>query len=208
LKFGYFSAILRLIIKDLSKLIDMKLIYTAIFAMILSISTLQAQNDPFEGMNLLEELFGDIMGEMGQALEDSKMQMEYFELQNLGDGKMYIDGDTVNISGMFRMLSDNMQRMPEQLRPNDEHLENMDETAKILPDLLMKSAEMFKSGTFEELFGEMFNEIGIEIPEVGTPRQPDLYRDKPSDEPRPTGPKDKEEKKPLKKMKYRKTITI
>lgn len=188
---------------------NMKLVYTTILALILSFSMVHAQNDPFEGMDLFQELFGDVMGEMGQALEESKLHMQQFELQDLGDGRMYIEGDTVNISGMFRMLSDNMRRMPEQMRPNEEHLENLDETAKVLPDLLMKSAEMFKSGSFEQLFGEMFNEIGIEIPEGSTtPRRPDIKKDAP-DEPRPTRPKgEKEEKQPLKKMKHRKTIQI
>lgn len=186
----------------------MKLFYTTFLALLLSFSIAHAQNDPFEGMDLFQELFGEVFGEMGQALEDSKMQMEQFDLQNLGDGRMYIEGDTVNISGMFRMLSDNMRRMPDQMRPSEEHLDNLDETAKVLPDLLMKSAEMFKSGSFEQLFGEMFNEMGIEIPEGGTtPRRPDM-KDAP-DEPRPTRPKgEKEEKQPLKKMKHRKTIQI
>jgi len=189
----------------------MKLIYTTIFALILTISSLQAQNnDPFEGMDLFQELFGNMMNEMGHALEDSKMHMEQFELQDLGDGRMYIEGDTVNISGMFKMLSDNMRRMPQQMRPDEEHLDNIDETAKVLPDLLMKSAEMFKSGSFEQIFEEMFNGIGIEMPDMpNTPRNPNLKKDT-DDEPQPTRPKGEpqEEKKPLKKMKHRKTIQI
>ncbi len=187
----------------------MKVIYTLIFSLIISISGIQAQNDPFEGLDLFQELFGSMMNEMGQAMEDSKLQMERLELEDLGNGKMNIDGDTVNISGMFRMLSDNMKRLPEPMRPNEDHLENLDETAKVLPDLLLKSAEMFKSGSFEDMFEQLFNDMGMEMPEYESkPRDPNLNKEVPSDEPRPTRPKGEKEEKPLKKMKHRKTIQI
>jgi len=190
----------------------MKVIYTTILTLILGISTLQGQNDPFEGMDLFQELFGNMMGEMGQALEDSKMHMQQFELKDLGDGRMSIEGDTVNIGGMFRMLSENLDRMPEQLKP-EEHIDNLEETAEMLPDLLMKSAEMLQSGAFEQMFEEMLNEIGLAFPDSqGTPRSPE--QDTEFDEPRPTPPKGhKEQHKPneqgpKKKLKHRKTITI
>lgn len=186
----------------------------------LFLTTSYSQNDQRNQMefdfNQLDQMMNGMMLELNQALGESHILMDQIHMEDLGNGKMQIDGDTVDVSRMFEMMTDNLQRFPKGMRPSEKHLDGLDETSKMLPDLLMQSADMFRNGGFEQIFGELFGEFDMQSPfdsqdyhkQESEEAIPDnKQHESESGEPLPTPPRGKKKETP-KKLKHYKTVTI
>ncbi len=194
------------------------LLFTLFFSFVAN--TAFSQNNQRENMafdfNQLDQMMNGLMEELNQALGESHILMDQMQMQDLGNGKMQIDGDTVNVSRMFEMMTDNLQRLPKSMRPSDKHLDGLEETTEMLPDLLLQSAEMFRNGDFEQIFGELFGEFDMQSPfenpnyQKQAPEEavPDnKQHESESGDPLPTPPRGSKKETP-KKLKHYKTITI
>ncbi len=109
----------------------------------------------------MEQMMEEMMRSFNQAFEDSRMQMEGLDLKKLDEqGWMSIDGDSLNISSFFDFFPQGFEQLPEGMRPSEEYFEGLEENSKMLPDLLLRSAELFKAEDMEQLFEEMKKQLG------------------------------------------------
>jgi len=146
----------------------MKQLFAILIMSILTIGAFAQGTDKRPEMKQeLEKLSKEMDGmfdEMKRALGEARFFLDNeLDLEKLDEeGTMRIMGDTIDVGMFYDFMAKSFEQFPEQMRPDPEMIEDMKESAKELPDMLLESKNFFNNEEITQLFQQFFGDWNIE----------------------------------------------